>query len=162
MAPLFDLGLQDRDPNPLINRGQHMQNTGPSPIVGVFRDQEKANHAVEKLKQAGFTDDQVTSKVVILHSASGEQTPENSRIIILVEAEGKDKEAFGILFTSGANNADLPAGISLSDSRILSSQEETVAFMPKPELEGTFSKDSFFGEEKDLNAPDQLGQMDKL
>lgn len=139
-----------------------MQNTEPSPIVGVFRDQEKAKHAVEKLKQAGFTGDQVTSKVVSLHSASEEQTPENTRIIISVKAEGKDKEAFGILFSSGANNADLPPGISLSDSRIVTSQEETVDLIPKPELEGSFTNDSFFGEGKDLETTDQLGQMDKL
>src|SRR5947209_3047885 len=103
-----------------------MQNTGPSPIVGVFRDQTKAEQAVEKLKQEGFTDDQVIFKVISLHSASEEQTPETTRTIITVKAEGKEKQAFGILFSSGANNADLPPGISLSDSRILGSQEETV------------------------------------
>ncbi|HYX49194.1 MAG TPA: hypothetical protein VE843_05600 [Ktedonobacteraceae bacterium] len=160
-APLIDLGLQFRDPNSLFNRGQHMQNSEPSPIVGVFRDQEKAKQAVEKLKQAGFTDDQITTKVVKLHSASEEQTPENTRIIVALKAEGKEKQAFGILFSSGANNADLPPGIAL-DSRILNSDEETVVLVPKPELEGTFSKDSFFGEEKDLETTDQLGQMDKL
>ena len=139
-----------------------MDNTGLSPIVGVFREQTKADHAVEKLKQAGFTADQITSKVVILHSASEEQTPENTRIIVTVKADGNDKQAFGILFTSGANNADLPPGMSLSDSRIVSSHEETVDLIPVPELEGSFSNDSFFGEQKDLDAPDQLGQMDKL
>jgi hypothetical protein len=147
----------------LINyRGQLMQNTGPSPIVGVFRDQAKAEHAVEKLKQAGFTDDQVKSKVVSLHSASEEQTPENTRIIIVVKAEGKDKEAFGILFTSGANNADLPPGVALSDSRIVNAHEEAVDLLPKPELEGSFTNDGFFGTEKGLGTTDQLGQMDKL
>ena len=139
-----------------------MDNTGPSPIVGVFKEQTKADHAVEKLKQAGFTDDQITSKVVSLHSASEEQSPENTRIIVTVKADGNDKQAFGILFTSGANNADLPPGISLSDGRIVNSHEETVDLIPKPELEGSFSNDSFFGEQKDLNIPDQLGQMDKL
>jgi len=138
-----------------------MQNTGPSPIVGVFREQTKAEYAVEKLKEAGFTDNQITSKVVSLHSASEEQSPENTRTIVTVKAVGKEKQAFGILFTSGANNADLPPGISLSDSRIVSSQEETVDFIPEPELEGSFSNDSFFAEEKELTAPD-LGQMDKL
>ncbi|HWZ19902.1 MAG TPA: hypothetical protein VNW73_13965 [Ktedonobacteraceae bacterium] len=139
-----------------------MDNTGPSPIVGVFKEQTKADHAVEKLKQAGFTDDQITSKVVSLHSASEEQSPENTRIIVTVKADGNDKQAFGILFTSGANNADLPPGMSINDSRIVSSHDETVDLIPKPELEGSFSNDSFFGEQKDLNVPDQLGQMDKL
>ena len=139
-----------------------MDNTGPSPIVGVFKEQTKADHAVEKLKQAGFTDDQITSKVVSLHSASEEQSPENTRVIVTVKADGNDKQAFGILFTSGANNADLPPGMSINDSRIVSSHDETVDLIPKPELEGSFSNDSFFGEQKDLNVPDQLGQMDKL
>ncbi len=139
-----------------------MQNTDPSPIVGVFREQTKADHAVDELKQAGFTEDQITSKVVCLHSASEEKTPENTRIIVIIKADGRDKQAFGILFNSGANNADLPPGMSLSDSRILNSQEETVDLIPEPELEGSFSKDSYFGEAKDLETTDQLGQMDKL
>jgi hypothetical protein len=130
-----------------------MQNTDPSPIVGVFRNHANADHAVEELKQAGFTEDRITSKVISLHSAPEEQTPENTRIIVTVNADGKDKQAFGILFSSGANNADLPPGMSL---------EETVDLIPKPELEGSFSNDSFFGEEKDLGTSEQLGQMDKL
>jgi hypothetical protein len=97
--------------------------------VGVFREQIKADRAVE------------------------EQTPENTRIIVSVNADGRDKQAFGILFSSGANNADLPPGMSL---------EETVDIIPKPELEGSFSKDSYFAEEKDLGTSEQLGQMDKL
>lgn len=139
-----------------------MQNTEPSPIVGVFRDQEKAKDAVEKLKQAGFADDQIMSKVLHLHSGSEEQTPESTRFIVTVKAEGKEKQAFGVLFTSGANNADLPTGVSLNDSRIISPQDETVAFIPQPELEGSFSNDSFFAQDKDLGEGEQLGQMDKL
>jgi hypothetical protein len=139
-----------------------MENTNSSPIVGVFRDQAKADHAVEELKQAGFTEDQITSRVVSLQTAPEEQTPDNTRISVSVKADGKDKQAFGILFTSGANNADLPPGISLSDSRIVNSHEETVDLIPKPELEGSFTNDSYFGEAKDLETTDQLGQMDKL
>jgi len=130
-----------------------MQNTDPTPIVGVFRERTKADRAVEELKQAGFTEDQITSKVVSLQTVLEEQTPENTRIIVTVNADGRDKQAFGILFSSGANNADLPPGMSL---------EETVDIIPKPELEGSFSNDSFFGEEKDLGTSEQLGQMDKL
>jgi hypothetical protein len=137
----------------MIYWGQHMQNTDPTPIVGVFREQIKADRAVEELKQAGFTEDQITSKVVSLQTVLEEQTPENTRIIVTVNADGRDKQAFGILFSSGANNADLPPGMSL---------EETVDIIPKPELEGSFSNDSFFGEEKDLGTSEQLGQMDKL
>jgi hypothetical protein len=123
-----------------------MQNSDPLPIVGVFRDHTKADHAVEELKQAGFTDDKITSSVVGLHTEPEEQTPENTRIFVMVNADGKDKQAFGILFSSGANNADLPPNVSLSDSRIVSSQEGTADLIPKPELEVSFSKDSYFGE----------------
>ena len=45
---------------------------------------------------------------------------------------------------------------------ILTSEGETVDLVPQPELEGSFSKDSFFAEDKDLETKDQLGQMDKL
>ena len=130
--------------------------------MGVFGEQIKADRAVEELKQAGFTEDQITSKVVSLQTVLEEQTPENTRIIVSVNADGRDKQAFGILFSSGANNADLPPGMSLSDSRIVSSHEETADLIPKPELEGSFSKDSYFAEEKDLGTSEQLGQMDKL
>ncbi len=140
-----------------------MQNTGSSPIVGVFRDETNAKHAVEQLKQAGFTDDQITSKLIGLKTASGEQTPENSRILLIVKTEGKDKQAFGILFSNGANNADLPPGMYLSGT-VVTSEGETVDLIPKEELEGegSFDKDSFFAEDKDLETFDQLGQLDKL
>ena len=140
-----------------------MQNTGPSPIVGVFRDETNAKHAVEQLKQAGFTEDEIKSKVIGLKTASGEQTPENTRTLLIVKAEGKDKQAFGILFGNGANNADLPPGMTLSGT-ILTSEGETVDLIPKEELEGegTFSNDSYFATDKDLETTDQLGQMDKL
>jgi hypothetical protein len=125
-----------------------MQSTDPSPIVGVFRDHAKADHAVEELKQAGFREDQITSAVVSLQTAMEEQTPENTRIVVTVTADGKDKEAFGILFDSGANNADLPPGISLKDGKIVSSQSETTDLISEPTLEAGFSKDSYFGEVK--------------
>jgi hypothetical protein len=127
-----------------------MENTDLSPIIGVFRDHAKANHAVEELKRAGFGEDQIQSAVVSLQSAPNEQTPENTRIIVTVKADGKDKQAFGILFNSGANNADLPLGISLRDGKIVSSQAETTDLIPEPTLEAGFSKDSYFGE---VNAP---------
>src|SRR6266516_6947641 len=132
-----------------------MQNTGPSTIVGVFRDQTKAEQAVEQLKQAGFTDDQITSKVVGLKTASGEQTPENTRLLLIVKAEGKDKQAFGILFSNGANNADLPPGMVLRDGKIAESQAETADLIPEPTHEDNFSKDSYFGEVKESGRSDK-------
>jgi hypothetical protein len=138
-----------------------MENSSSLPIVGVFREQTKAESAVEKLKEAGFTEDQITSKEVGLKTASGEQTPEYTRTILIVKAEGRDKQAFGILFSNGANNADLPPGMTLSGT-ILTSEGETVDLVPQPELEASFPKDSFFATDKDLETTDQLGQMDKL
>ena len=132
-----------------------MQNTDPSPIVGVFRDHAKADHAVEELKQAGFTEDKITSSVVGLHTEPEEQTPENTRIIVTVKADGRDKQAFGILFNSGANNADLPPGLSLRDGKIVSSQAETTDLIPEPTLEAGFSKDSYFGEVKGSGLSDE-------
>ena len=132
-----------------------MQGTDPSPIVGVFRDHAKANHAVEELKRAGFGEDQIQSSVVSLQSAPEEQTLENTRIIVTVKADGRDKQAFGILFNSGANNADLPPGISLRDGKIASSQAETTDLIPEPTLEAGFSKDSYFGEVKEPGVSDE-------
>jgi hypothetical protein len=137
-----------------------MENTNPSPIVGVFREQTKADHAVEELKQAGFTEDQVISRVVSLQAASEEQTPENTRIIVTVKADGKEKQAFGILLDSGANNADLPPGMELSDSNIVNTPAETVDLIPQPELEVGFSNHSFFPEEKEPGGSEEFGTMD--
>ena len=138
-----------------------MQSTDPSPIVGVFRDHAKADHAVKELKQAGFNEDQITSAVVSLQTASEEQTPENSRIIVTVKADGRDKQAFGILFNSGANNADLPPGMTLRDSNIVSSQAETVDLIPESTLEASFTKDSFFGEVNVPGTSDEPGILDE-
>jgi hypothetical protein len=138
-----------------------MENTDPAPIIGVFRDHAKADNAVVELKQAGFREDQITSAVFSLQPAQEGQTPENSRVVITVKAEGKDKEAFGVLFNSGANNADLPPGMSLIDGNIVSSQAETVDLIAKPTLEAGFSKDSYFGEVKIPGTSDEPGILDE-
>jgi hypothetical protein len=138
-----------------------MENTDPAPIIGVFRDHAKANLAVEELKQAGFREDQITSAVVSLQTAPEVQTPENTRILVTVKADGKDKEAFGVLFNSGANNADLPPGMALIDGNIVSSQAETTDLIPEPTLEAGFSKDSYFGEVSVPSTSDELGFSDE-
>jgi hypothetical protein len=138
-----------------------MENTDLSPIVGIFRDHAKANHAVEELKRAGFGEDQIQSAVVSLQTAPEEQTPENTRMIVTVTANGKDKQAFGILFNSGANNADLPPGTSLRDGKIVSSQAETTDLIPEPTLEADFSKDSYFGEVNVPGTSDEPGILDQ-
>jgi hypothetical protein len=137
-----------------------MQNTNPSHIVGVFRDHAKADHAIEELKQAGFREDQITSAVHSLQPAQEAQTPENSRIVITVQAEGRDQQAFGILFNNGANNADLPPGMELRHSEIVGSQAETVDLIPEQSLEASFSKDSYFGEVKVPGLSEEPGILD--
>jgi hypothetical protein len=138
-----------------------MENTDPAPIIGVFRDHAKADHAVEELKQAGFREDQIQSALVSLQTAPEEQTPENTRIIVTVRADGKDKEAFGVLFNSGANNADLPPGMSLIDGNIVSSQAETTDLVPESTLEASFTKDSYFGEVNVPGTSDEPGILDE-
>jgi hypothetical protein len=137
-----------------------MQHTDPSSIVGVFRDHTKAERAVEELKQAGFRDDQITSVLYSLEPAQEAQTPENSRIIVTVKAEGRDQQAFGILFNNGANNADLPPGMTLRDNKIVSSQAETVDLIPEPALEADFPSDSYFGEVKTPGLSQEPGILD--
>jgi hypothetical protein len=132
-----------------------MQQTDPSPIVGVFRDHAKAEQAVDELKQAGFREDQIRSTVVNLQTAPEVQTPENSRVVITVNAEGKDRQAFGILFNNGANNADLPPGMALKHSKIVDSEAETVALIPEQQLEAEFDKESYFGEVKGPASADE-------
>ncbi len=123
-----------------------MQSTDSSPIVGVFRDHAKADRAVEELKQAGFREEQITSAIYSLEPAQEAQTPENSRFIVTVTPEGRDQQAFGILFSNGANNADLPPGMVLKHGKVVSSQAETVDLIPEPVLEAGFTEDSYFGE----------------
>src|SRR6266700_6042478 len=132
-----------------------MENTDLSPITGVFRDHVKANHAVEELKRAGFGENQILSAVVSLQSTPEEQRPENTRIIVTVKDDGKDKLAFGILFNNGANNADLPPGMVLRDGKFAESQAETADLIPEPTLEANFSKDSYFGEVKESGRSDE-------
>jgi hypothetical protein len=137
-----------------------MENIDPPSIIGVFRDHAKADHAVEELKQAGFREDQITATVFSLKPAQEAHTSENSRIIVLVKAEGRDKQAFGILFNNGANNADLPPGMELRDGKVVSAQAEISDLVSEPTLEAGFAKDSFFGEANVPGTSDELGNLD--
>jgi len=145
--------------------GQLMENTDLSIIAGVFRDRAKADRALEDLKQAGFRDDQLGSTVYNLNKAqeaegSSEHAHEYSRIVVTVMAEGRDQDAVGILFDNGANNADLPPGTLLKQGTLVSAGQEAVDLVPEPATEGSFSKDSFFAEEKEPSHDDEFGIMD--
>ncbi len=139
-----------------------MENTDPLIVVGVLRDRAKADRAIEELKQAGFRDDQLSSTVYSLDTAQEAQSPsEYSRIVVTVKTDSNKEEAkaFGILFDNGANNADLPPGTVLKNGAIVSAEQETVDLVPEPQLEASFSKDSFFGQEK-MEDREEFGIMD--
>jgi len=139
-----------------------MDNTDPLTVVGVLRDHAKADRAIEDLKQAGFRDDQLSSTVYNLGTAQEVQGPsEHSRIVVTVRAHSEKEEAkaFGILFDNGANNADLPPGTILKHGAIVSAEQETTDLVPEPELEASFTKDSFFGQEKESDR-EEFGIMD--
>lgn len=139
-----------------------MENTDPLTVVGVLRDRAKADRAIDELKQAGFKDDQLSSIVYNQHTeqeALG--SSEHSRIVVTVKADGKKEEdkAFAILFDNGANNADLPPGTILKHGAIVSAEQETTDLVPEPQLEASFSKDSFFAQEKEDDR-EEFGIMD--
>src|SRR5437868_2544111 len=102
-------------------------------IVGVFEDQAQADQAVNELRAAGFSNDQINLEV---HSAkvagedipaeeqrieteeaytAAEMTPgvlrgkpEVNRTVVTVKAQGREQEALAILHRNGANNANIP------------------------------------------------------
>ena len=123
-----------------------MVNSDPSTLVGIFRDRAKADRAIEELKQAGFRDDQLSSTVYSFKTTQEAQESEPSRVVLTVKTDGRDQQAFSILFNNGANNADLPPGTVFEHGTIVSAQPETIALIPEPTVEAGFSKDSFFAE----------------
>ncbi len=86
--------------------------TNPSLVAGVFREQANAHLAIRELKQAGFTDDQISLKS---HDLKTEGMPDASRTVVTVLAGDRNQEAADIFVKNGANNADLPAGMILDE-----------------------------------------------
>src|SRR5690349_275534 len=105
-----------------------MTESDRSAIVGVFVDQANADEAINELRAAGFSDDQINLEVRSTR-VSGEdisdeeqiaegreegtagETPDRlqgssevSRTIVTVNAQGREQEALGILHRNGANN----------------------------------------------------------
>src|SRR5215467_10816159 len=127
-----------------------------SNIVGIFKDRSRADHAIDELKQAGFREDQVT--VTFYSPQAAEESPRHadSRIIVTVQAEGREQDAVGILMNNGANNADLPSGTVLQDDSIVSSQAETTELTREQTVEGDFTEHSFFAEVHEPGHPDEI------
>jgi hypothetical protein len=129
-------------------------------IVGIFRDLSRADHAIDELKQAGFREDQV--KVSFYNPQAGEEFHHHadSRIIVAVQASGREQEAIGILFQNGANNADLPPGTVLQGDSIIGSQAEPPELIPEQTAEGDFTEHSFFAEVHVPGHPDEIEIID--
>jgi hypothetical protein len=131
-----------------------------STIIGIFRDRSKADHAVDELKQAGFSEDQVKVTLYSPQAAEESSRHANSRIIVAVQVRGREKDANGILFNNGANNADLPPGTVLQDDSIIPSQTETADLNTQQSVEGDFTEHSFFPEVHKPDHPDEIEILD--
>jgi hypothetical protein len=119
-----------------------------SHVVGVFRERSQAEQAIGKLKQIGIGEDQIELTEYDLHTAgesdSSLRQESNKRLIVNVQADGKEQEAVGIMVNNGSNNADLPPGTELVHGSLVSSDSETAALNPGPPT-GESPPDSFFG-----------------
>jgi hypothetical protein len=133
-----------------------------STIVGIFRDRARADHAIDQLKQARFSEDQLK---VTLYSPQAEEDfhrHAGSRVIVSVQARGREQDANGILFNNGANNADLPPGTILRGDSIIHAQAGNPDRMPEQPVEGVFIEHSFFAEVHNPEHPDEIEYLDNL
>jgi hypothetical protein len=138
-----------------------METSDRSTIEGVFRDRARADLAVEQLKQAGFQDDHIRSTVFDLSSAGDVQhAQEASRIVVSVEAAGREPVALGILLRNGANNADLPPGVALVQGALVGAQPETTDLIPGQGAEEGTTPYTFFDNVKDPSHPGDIDVMD--
>jgi hypothetical protein len=132
-------------------------------IVGVFRESSRADHAVEQLKQAGFSADQIAGSAYHPPAQELENAPrlpdasEKSRYIVAVNAAGREHEALGILMRSGANNSDLPPGMAIASGALVNEQGESEHIYPMRGATHGAAADSFFGE---VRNPLQEGEID--
>jgi len=131
-----------------------------SNIVGIFRDRSRADHAIDELKQAGFREDQIKVTLYSPQAAEEPHSHADSRIIVTVQAEGREQDAVGILFNNGANNADLPPGTVLQNDSIISSQAETPDLIPEQTVDTGFTEHSFFADVHEPGHPDEIEIID--
>ena len=117
-------------------------NNDRSTMVGLFEIQALAEQAVNELRSAGFSDDQV-NLVVYRAPGMGEDIvnderrieagerrtiespgvftgkPEVTRTVVTVKAEGREQEALEILLRNGANNSNIPSALEAELAPIL-------------------------------------------
>lgn len=119
-----------------------------SHVVGVFRERSDAEQAIDKLKRIGVGEDQIQLTEYDLQNAERisdlPQQETNKRLVLNVEADGKEQEAVGIMINSGANNADIPPGTELVHGSIVSKNSETADLNPGQPA-GESSPEGFFG-----------------
>ena len=139
-----------------------------STMVGVFEDQAQAEQAVNELRSAGFSDDQISLLVRSAHVTSedtpiDEQRPdaeeeataaemipsvfksksEVSRAIVTVQAEGREQEALSILHRNGANNANIPDALEADLAPIIGTETEDTGRKQKLVIKAP-ARDDFF------------------
>jgi hypothetical protein len=119
-----------------------------SHVVGVFRERSKAEQAIDKLKRIGIGEDHIQLTEYNLQNTEGASSlsrqETNKRLIVSVEANGKEQEAVGIMVNNGANNADIPPGTEIVHGSLVNSNSETDNLNPG-QLTTESSSDSFFG-----------------
>jgi hypothetical protein len=138
-----------------------METSDHSTIVGVFREQAKADLAVEQLKQAGFREDQIQATVYNPNpdASTAEEEVEGvpqvvgagrgSRFVVAVNAEGREHEALGVMVNNGANNSDIPSGMALEHGTLVSAQGENATLAPQEGGDAAADSTTFFGQIND-------------
>ena len=143
-----------------------MTESDRSTMVGVFEVQAQAEQAVNELRSAGFSDDQIH---LVVHRAPGTGEdiiteekrmeagdrrtdeapgiftgkPEVTRTVVTVQAEGREQEVVAILDRHGANNANIPDALEAELAPLLGSLAVGPA-RPSQQPIDARSRDSFF------------------
>lgn len=114
-----------------------------SHVVGVFRERADAEQAIEALKRAGFSENQM-QLTFYNPNVDGEVHNSRQRFVLHVDAEGREQEAVGIMASCGANNADVPAGTRLEHGSIVGAGADGTERVPEELMYG--NSDQFFGD----------------
>src|SRR5215469_4708570 len=139
-----------------------------SNMYGVFREREKAEQAIEVLKQAGIGDDQPQLMVYDPHAGEEHAEEEEAdstrfeslkRFIVQVRAEGREQDAVGVMVGCGANNADLPPGTALVHGSIINETDANAEHAPT-NAPAESRSDSLLGGAKAPGHPGDTSMMD--
>ena len=111
-----------------------------SHVVGVFRERSHAEQAIDKLKRIGIGENQIQLTEYNPQTAewtgSSSRQESNKRLIVNVEADGKEQEAVGILVNNGANNADIPPGTELVHGSLPRQRNISAPLIEQPPCHG--------------------------